>query len=206
MTLDGLICTYARTTTSVQVYLRWPPGRSVRSRAASTRCRRPLRHENDCWLRLLAHVWMGFASFFVSALTRSWATGLKFYGLQRYSLKISFGQRGGRSPVSPPKRSASALRPPRAPGSSALPCAPGGAAVCGCASTPAAATESADPPPPWIARPVPCCKAANTATPAAAADPADRAAGPAEGDGPGRSHASFPPRPPHSLQDVVVLV
>jgi len=94
VTLDGLICTYARTTTSVQVYLRWPPGRSVRSRAASTRCRRPLRHENDCWLRLLAHVWMGFASFFVSALTRSWATGLKFYGLQRYSLKISFGQGG----------------------------------------------------------------------------------------------------------------
>ena len=94
MTLDGLICTYARTTTSVQVYLRWPPGRSVRSRAASTRRRRPLRHENDCWLRLLAHVWMGFASFFVSALTRSWATGLKFYGLQRYSLKISFGQGG----------------------------------------------------------------------------------------------------------------
>ena len=107
MTLDGLICTYARTTTSVQVYLRWPPGRSVRSRAASTRRRRPLRHENDCWLRLLAHVWMGFASFFVSALTRSWATGLKFYGLQRYSLKISFGQGGARSPVSPPKRSAS---------------------------------------------------------------------------------------------------
>ena len=34
------------------------------------------------------------ASFFVSALTRSWATGLKFYGLQRYSLKISFGQGG----------------------------------------------------------------------------------------------------------------
>jgi len=94
VTLDGLICTYARTTTSVQVYLRWPPGRSVRSRAASTRRRRPLRHENDCWLRLLAHVWMGFASFFVSALTRSWATGLKFYGLQRYSLKISFGQGG----------------------------------------------------------------------------------------------------------------
>ena len=94
MTLDGLICTYARTTTSVQVYLRWPPARSVRSRAASTRRRRPLRHENDCWLRLLAHVWMGFASFFVSALTRSWATGLKFYGLQRYSLKISFGQGG----------------------------------------------------------------------------------------------------------------
>ena len=78
----------------MQVYLRWPPGRSVRSRAASTRRRRPLRHENDCWLRLLAHVWMGFASFFVSALTRSWATGLKFYGLQRYSLKISFGQGG----------------------------------------------------------------------------------------------------------------
>jgi len=53
---------------------------------------------------------MGFASFFVSALTRSWATGLKFYGLQRYSLKISFGQ-GGPEPSFAAKRSASAREP-----------------------------------------------------------------------------------------------
>ena len=96
MTLDGLICTTLGRRRACRCIcggrLAGVCGAAPPVPAAAARCDTRTTAGFGC---LLMCGWASLlAIFFVSALTRSWATGLKFYGLQRYSLKISFGQGG----------------------------------------------------------------------------------------------------------------